>query len=163
MMPIRLSLPIIDGPHHPLARAAHDAVGSGLLIRGEHVMPIALQPMEELGRMEEEIRQRQNGVRVLRLLRELFFTDGKLASSLPRAGEFPLLTFALVAAVVVPALAVMLLPPAQSAPAPTLPVAVDDDAGTAALWAQQAQTYVRWLQGAHAAVQGHVVPMPETF
>lgn len=130
-------------------------------------MSIALQPMDELERMEENIRQRQNGGRVLRLLRELFFMDGKLVSSLPQASEFPLLSFALVAAVAVPALVLMSLPSAQGEPAPSLaqPVVVNDAAQQSALGAQQAQAYVRWLQEAHAraAEQGQSVPVAETF
>lgn len=41
---------------------------------------------------EGSIRQRPNGLRVLRQLRELFYLDGRVASSLRKAGEFPLIT-----------------------------------------------------------------------
>jgi hypothetical protein len=130
-------------------------------------MSIALQPVEGHCLVEAEVRRRPNGVRVLRLLRELFFIDGKLASSLRQSGDFPLATFALVAAVVLPSLALAILPSAQSAPAPALTqsAVVDDKAEVQALLARQAQAYTRWLHEAHArvAAQGRVAPDVETF
>lgn len=130
-------------------------------------MPIAFEPMEELRHMESEVRQRPNGPRVLRLLRELQYLEGKLAISMRHAGEFPLVTAALAGAVILLGIAIVNLPPAQSASAPpaTLPAVVDISTDLQAASTRQAQAYTTWLQEAHAhaAVQGSAAPMPETF
>lgn len=130
-------------------------------------MSIALEQFEELHHMEGEVRQRPNGPRVLRLLRELSYIDGKLANSIRHAGDFPLVTVALAAVFGFLVLAVVNLPSAQSASAPasTSPAVVDISAEQHAASAQQAQAYTNWLGQAHAqaAVQGSDTPALETF
>lgn len=130
-------------------------------------MSIAREQMKELRRMEGKVRQRPNGSRVLRLLRELSYLDGKLAISMRHAGDFPLVTAALTGVVILLGMAIVNLPPAQSAstPAATLPAVVDISADPQAAPARQAQAYTNWLREAHAhaAVQGSETPMAETF
>lgn len=141
--------------------------GKGPLLQGEHVMPTALPAMEEAERLEQDIRQRPNGARVQRLLRELFVTQGLLGQSLPRASGLPLRSFAMAAVVAVPALAAMWLPSAQSARVNPLaqPVRVSEVVEPSALGAQQAQASVGGRQEAHArtAVQGQVMSVREPF
>lgn len=62
-------------------------------------MTVALHQDNELAYFEEDVRQRPNGSRVLRLVRELTYLDGHLSSSLRKAWEFPLTTSALVAGI----------------------------------------------------------------
>lgn len=69
----------------------------------------AAQKTSELRAMEDDVRQRPNGRRVLRLLRELSYLDGRLAISLRHAGVFPLVTVLLVA------LLLLAVPAAQAA------------------------------------------------
>ena len=130
-------------------------------------MSIAREQMEGLRRMEGEVRQRPNGPRVLRLLRELQYLEGKLAISMRHAGDFPLVTAALAGGVILLGIAIVNLPSAQSASAPpaTLPAVVNISEELQAASARQAQAYTTWLREAHAhaAVQGSAAPMPETF
>lgn len=130
-------------------------------------MSIAREQMEGLRRMEGEVRRRPNGLRVLRLLRELQYLEGKLVISMRHAGDFPLMTAALTGGVILLGIVIVNLPSAQSASAASaiLPAVVDVSEELQAGSARQAQEYTNWLRQAHAhaAVQGSAAPMPETF
>lgn len=73
-------------------------IANGVLVPGgvatneEKTMSIAQEQMEEPRCMEGTVQQRPNGLRVLRLLRELQCLEGKLAISMRHAGDFPLVT-----------------------------------------------------------------------
>lgn len=62
-------------------------------------MAIANHHIQSARRIEAQVRERPNGGRVLRLLRETQYLDGRLGSSLLTAERFPLLTAALTAGV----------------------------------------------------------------
>lgn len=130
-------------------------------------MSIVQEQMVELRRMEGAVQQRPNGLRVLRLLRELQYLEGKLAISMRHAGDFPLVTAVLAGGMILLVMAVVNLPPAQSASTPpvTLPAVVDISEDLQAASARQAREYTNWLgrAHAHAAVQGCAAPMAEAF
>lgn len=114
-------------------------------------MSIALEQFEELRRMEGEVQQRPNGPRVLRLLQELSFIEGKLANSLHHAGDFPGVTVVLATLAGLVALALASLSPAQEMPAVITPdTVVEISAEQQALSMRQVQAYMSWLGQAHA-------------
>lgn len=90
-------------------------------------MVIERQQMEEFHNMVAATRLRPNGLRLQRLLRELPYLDGSLASRFRRVGGILLVTAVLSGAVIVLGIAVVNLPSAQSAsvPSATLPAVVD--------------------------------------
>lgn len=123
-------------------------------------MPSVIHPHDALTYMEADVSQRPFGVRVLRLLRELSYLDGHLASSLRKAGEFPLVTLALSALVLILMLGIAHLPVAVSA---THTDARDATPTVAPTLQAEQDAYGGWLHGAHAAVVAEATDLPVQF
>lgn len=113
-------------------------------------MAVALHQEIELARLESSVRQRPNGRRVLRQLRELFYLDGRLPSSLLKAAEFPLITAVLVGGMLMAAIITTSMPPAQGAVTEQAAATVSPPP----TWNAQAEAHQSWLRRGHAALAG---------
>ena len=121
---------------------------------------------EEAHSMEAAIACRPNGVRVLRLLRETLYLDGKLSSSLRGVNEFPVVTAALAMAALLLTLIAAITPSVQYTQAEASEVStVDPVQAHMQPTPGMELTYQPWLHQSHEQVtrQAPASLQPEAF